>query len=80
VFVSVCRGVDVAVPVAGMCMFGDNPRTTNQYDNALQFSVAYTGAAPSGSLRVSFNGHRSIPFTADLTSVCASPFDFGVVR
>lgn len=57
---------------AGMCMFGDNPRTTNQYDNALQFSVAYTGASPSGSLRVTFNGHRSIPFTADLTIVSAA--------
>lgn len=51
-----------------MCVFGDNPRTTNQYDNAVRISISFTGSAPTGSLRVTFNGHRSMAFSADITA------------
>jgi hypothetical protein len=52
-----------------MCMFGTNPRVSNQFNYAFRFTVTVTSGTPAGTIRLYFNGHRSIPMAADPDSV-----------
>ncbi len=56
---------------AGLCPFGDNPRTKNQHVFAMvaTFGAAGVAVTVGGKLRLSFNGHKSSSFPSEFATL-----------
>ena len=62
---------------AGLCPHGDYVTTNNDADYAVRFTIVNKDASnlavlpvPTGTLRVTFNGARSMAFPANAALVC----------